>query len=193
MRSGRKPTRATRWATSPTLQKLVGRQILRQYRHGGSADHDAHARPSRSTSSGRRRIIHDYPDEFMGKDAIPRVLNQGGVQDPEARRHLHDHRPYGQAGRGPGRHRDACTGSTRRPSASRSKAAGFSFAGESKVLEQSRRPARHPGVRQVDPRPHQPVRLQVREAELGRLELLASPLRRRQRPARGRATAAARR
>ena len=42
--------------------------------------------------------------------------------------------------------------------------AGFRFAGESKVLDNPADPLDIPVFDKIDPRPHQPVRLQVRQA-----------------------------
>ncbi len=151
---------------------------------------DADARPSRSTSCGRRKITTIIPTNLWARPtrltqpAVFKILKPGGTFM------IIDH--MAKPGRGL-----ADTEKLHRidPAIVRKEveAAGFKFAGESKVLEQSRRPARHPGVRQVDPRPHQPVRLQVREAELGRLKLLFRGFAGGSNTAPGRARAAARR
>ena len=101
--------------------------------------------------------FHDYPDEFMGKgDPSQLAKDAFKLLKPGGTFMVIDH--MAKAGRGLA---DTDTLHRVDPAAVRkiAEAAGFKFAGESKVLNNPADPARHSRVRQVDPRAHEPVRL----------------------------------
>ena len=50
---------------------------------------------------------HDYPDEYMGKDADPNLLNKAVFKILKPGGTYHDHRPYGEGRARHGRHREA--------------------------------------------------------------------------------------
>ena len=107
MRCGRKPMRAMRWAMSPTCKKLSADKY-----YGNIV---TEVQPTTTLSAPEpldvvwtSQNFHDYPDEYMGK-GDPSQLAKDAFKTPQARRHLHDHRPYGEARAGPRRHRHAAS------------------------------------------------------------------------------------
>ena len=179
MRCGRRAMPRLATGNVATLRQLAADKYYGNIVTEVQPTHDA----DRARAARRRLDLAELstiiPDEFMGK-GDPSILTKDvfKILKPGGTFMIIDH--MAEAGA------RACATPTRfhrdragQPCASIVEAAGFKFAGESKVLEQSRRSARHPGVRQVDPRPHQPVRLQVRQAAAKRARAPCWPLRRR--------------
>ena len=108
---------------------------------------------------------HDYPDEFMGK-GDPSILNKAAFKllKPGGTYMVIDH--MAKPGRGLA---DTDTLHRVDPATVRQAGRGRGLPLRRRVqgARKSGRSAGYPGVRQVDPRPHQPVRLQIREAEAG--------------------------
>ena len=122
----------------------------------------ADARPSRSTSCGRRRIFTIIRTSSWAR-AIPTQLAKDAynILKPGGTFMVIDH--MAKPGRGLA---DTDTLHRIDPAAVRKivEGAGFRFAGESKVLDNPADPLDIPVFDRVDPRAHEPVRLQVREA-----------------------------
>ena len=106
--------------------EAVGGQILRQYRHRGAAGGDA----DRARAARRRLDLAELPrlSRRVHGQGRPVGAGQGGVQDPQARRHVHGHRPYGEARTRTCRHRNPPPHRSRRPCAGMVEGAGFRFA-----------------------------------------------------------------
>ena len=148
--------------------KAVGGQILRQYRHARFSRATTLTAPEPLDVVWTSQNYHDYPDEFMGKGDpssldkdVFKILKPGGTFM------IIDHMAKpGAAWPTPTR----CTGSTRRPCARRRRRRASASPARARCSNNPADPLDIPVFDKSDPRPHQPVRLQVREA-LGGLEL----------------------